>query len=129
MATLPYEPKVGNRYNLTYATAQNLKIGKRELISEELFYRNDQIAAWCIYKESDLRWGEDSFWLGIYDEDAPVYPGEFRFRFTSYGGMCGYVFEEFYNPNEIQNKFDLMIQEKFLNTINQLLDLGILVQA
>jgi hypothetical protein len=43
--------------------------------------------------------------------------------------MCGYVFEEFYNPAEIQNKYDLAIQEKFLETINQLLDMGILVQV
>ena len=128
MHTLPFVPKVANRYNLTYSDVEKLKVGKRELIEEPLFYWNDQISAWCISGISDIRWRDDSFWLGIYTEDAPEYPGEFRFRFTSYAGMCGYVFQDFYNPKEIETKYDLIIQEKFLEKINQLLDMGILVK-
>ena len=129
MGTLPYEPTVENLYNLTYSSVQKLKVGNRKLIGEPLFYWNRQISAWCIFRASDKKYEEDTFWIGIYNEDAPEYPGEFRFYFTSYAGMCGYIFEEFYNPAEIQNKYDLAIQEKFLETINQLLDMGILVQA
>ena len=129
MSALPYEPKVENRYNLTYSAVQKLKIGNRSLIRSPMFFWNGAISAWCICEASDRQWREDTFWLGIYNDDAPEYPGEFRFYFTSYAGMCGYVFEEFYDPKTIQNKYDLMIQEKFLNTINQLLDMGILAQA
>lgn len=129
MNTLPFVPQVENRYNLTYFDVQNLKVGNRELIKEPLFYWNKQISAWCISEVSDNKWREDTFWIGIYTEDAPEYPGEFRFYFTSYAGMTGYVFEHFYNPKEIQTKYDLIIQEKFLAKINHLLDMGILVKS
>lgn len=128
MVTLPFKPKVENRYNLTYSSIQQLKIDNRELIKEPLFTWNDQISAWFISEVSDIRWREDTFWIGIYAEDAPEYPGKFRFYFTSYAGMSGYVFEHFYNPEEIETKYDLIIQEKFLEKINQLLDMGILVK-
>ena len=128
MHTLPFAPKVENRYNLTYSDIQRLKVRNRELIKEPLFYWNDQISAWCISEVSDTKWREDTFWIGIYAKDAPEYPGEFHFHFTSYAGMTGYVFEHFYNPEEIETKYDLMIQEKFLAKINHLLDMGILVK-
>ena len=128
MYTLPFIPKVENRYNLTYSDVQKLKVRNRELIQEPLFYWNNQISAWCISEVSDTKWREDTFWIGIYTEDAPEYPGEFRFYFTSYAGMCGYTFKYFYNPEEIETKYDLIIQEKFLTKINQLIDMGILVK-
>ena len=128
MYTLPFIPKVENRYNLTYSDVQKLKVRNRELIQEPLFYWNNQISAWCISEVSDTKWREDTFWIGIYTKDAPEYPGEFRFYFTSYAGMCGYTFKYFYNPEEIETKYDLIIQEKFLTKINQLIDMGILVK-
>jgi hypothetical protein len=128
MYTLPFIPKVENRYNLTYSDVQKLKVRNRELIQEPLFYWNNQISAWCISEVSDTKWREDTFWIGIYTEDAPEYPGEFRFYFTSYAGMCGYTFKYFYNPEEIETKYDLIIQEKFLTKINQLIDMGILAK-
>lgn len=41
--------------------------------------------------------------------------------------MCGYVFEKFFDPSEMDNDLDFEIQEKFLEKINQLIDEGILI--
>lgn len=129
MIALPYTPTVENRYNLTYSAVKNLKVGNRELIKSPLFFWNSAICAWCICDASDKQWRENSFWIGIHTLESPVHPGEFRFYFSNYTGMCSYTFEKFYNPDEIKSKYDLIIQEKFLATINKLLDMGILVQA
>lgn len=41
--------------------------------------------------------------------------------------MCGYNFKKFYDEKEIENEIDLQTQEKLLDTINHLIDEGILV--
>ena len=43
-------------------------------------------------------------------------------------GMCSYKFERFFDESEIENNYDWQIQEKFLDKINELIDLGILIQ-
>ena len=43
-------------------------------------------------------------------------------------GMCGYKFNQFFREKDIENDNDLLIQEKFLSKINELIDLGILSQ-
>ena len=74
MNTLPFEPKVENRYNLTYSDVQKLKIGNQELIKEPLFPWNEQISAWCTSGISDISWRDDTFWIRIYSEDSSEYP-------------------------------------------------------
>ena len=69
---------------------------------------------------------DNSFWIGIYDEDAKSYAGKFRFYFTSYGGMCGYEFNQFFNEKDIDCENDLRVQEMFLEKINMLIDSGII---
>lgn len=128
MKALPRNPKVENRYNLTYSTIQNLKVGKCELVSPPLFFWNASISAWCIYEASDKQYRENTYWIGIFADDAPLYPGEFKFGFSSFTGICSYKFEEFFEPSKIYDEYDLIIQEKFLSKINHLLDLGILVR-
>lgn len=41
-------------------------------------------------------------------------------------GMCGYEYTEFFNPKGIENVTDLEIQEKLLETVNNLIGKGIL---
>lgn len=122
--TLIKNPRVPNKYNLTVEKVKNLKINDSTKICTPLFWRNDVINAWCISYESDQDSGNklsyDSFWIGFYDN------GDFKFYFTSYGDMCGYDFEEFYNPHEIEIIDDFLVQEKFLEKINLLLDEKIL---
>lgn len=127
------KPTVKNKYDLTYAKVKKLKVGNREKIGVPLFWRNDVIHAWCISgttakNAKDIEYGtENEFWIGIYDEDAPSYKGKFRFSFSTYGGMCGYIFSKFFDASEMDNDLDFEIQEKFLEKINQLIDKGILV--
>ncbi len=132
MKSLHRKPMVENKYNLTISKIKKLQIGNRSLLSEPLFWRNNVISAWCISGSSgtsaDHRYGTDNgYWIGIYDEDAKAYAGKFRINFSSYGGMCGYTFNSFYRPADIENENDLRIQELFLEKINYLIDLGILV--
>ena len=100
----------------------------KDALKKAPFWRNDVIGAYCLnetvepnpkdsYGTFDL-----SYWIGFYDEDAKAYKGKTRLKCSSYGGMCHYSFKEFFNPNEIENEYDLQLQEKLLERINQLLD-------
>ena len=117
---------VKNKYNLTVSDIKKLQIGNREKVKEPLFWRNNVLSAWCII-ETAGKFEDAEYWLGIYDEDAPAYKGKFRFNFSSHGGMCDYKFKKFFDFSEIENEYDLEIQEKFLSKINFLIDEGILV--
>ncbi len=124
------KPKVKNKYNLTMKKINNLKIGDESKICEPLFWRNNIVGAWCISKDigtdADKRYGTDnSFWIGIYDE--PYYRRRVHVYCNCYGGMCGYNFKKFYDEKEIENEIDLHTQEKLLDTINHVIDEGILV--
>lgn len=125
------EPTVKNKYNLTMDIIEQLIVGDRSQVHTPLFWRNEVIKAWCITgiagTPQDKEFGsDDSFWIGIYDEDAPEYAGEFRTMLTTYGGMCGYVFRQFFCPDDIECENDILIQERFLEKINLLLDIGVL---
>ena len=114
-----------NKYNLTIAKLKKYKILNRDLIKEPLFWRNNIINAWCINKiigtNDDRYFGTDSeYWIGIYDNN------KFKFNFSSYGGMCDYVFSKFFKQEDIENYNDLKVQVEFLKEINELIDLGII---
>lgn len=125
------EPIIKNKYNLTMDKIKRLKVADRSQIQPPLFWRNNVVQAWCIVGNAgtsfDRRFCMDnSFWIGIYDEDAPNYTGKCRVYFTSYGGMCNYIFNRFYCSEDIERENDLLIQEMCLEKINLLIDLGIL---
>lgn len=125
------KPRVKNKYNLTIPQIKKLVIKDRSQVCAPLFWRNNVISAWCISghagAKADERFSTDNeYWLGIYDEDAKAYKGKFRFEFSTYGGMCGYRFNKFFQPADIECENDLLIQERFLEKINELLDKGIL---
>lgn len=122
---------VKNKYNLTMAKIRRLKIADRSKVGKPLFWRNDVIGAQCIVgsvgSDMDIRFGTDNeFWIGIYDDNAKTYAGKFRVHLTSYGGMCDYKFNQFFREKGIENDNDLLIQEKFLSKINELIDCGVL---
>lgn len=109
---------------------RQLQIVDESKVCEPLFCRNNVVNAWCISKDirtdADKKYGTDnSFWIGIYDE---LYYGKrFHVKCYSFGGMCGYGFKKFFNEKEIENENDLKLQEELLDTINHLIDEGILV--
>lgn len=125
------KPRVKNKYNLTIPQIRKLVIKDRSQVCAPLFWRNNVISAWCISghagTKADVNFCTDNeFFIGIYDQDAPAYAGKFRVSFDCYGGMCGYRFNKFFQPADIECENDLLIQERFLEKINELLDKGIL---
>lgn len=122
------KPRVENKYNLKPKEVQYMRVLDRERIKQEPFWRNDVVQAWCLSEIAGEQkfCDENQYWIGIYDEDAKAYAGKIRLSCTSYGGMCGYNFKEFFNPKEIERDIDLEIQEKLLSRLNWLLDEKIL---
>lgn len=125
------EPRVKNRYNLTVDCIKSLKVIDYSKIGEPLFWRNNSINAWCMSgntmrSHEDSRFGSySSYWIAIKDDE----PTRVDIKFSAYGGMCDYEFNEFYNKSFIQNDIDLRIQESALETINRLIDEGILAKV
>ena len=125
------KPRIPNKYDLTPAKIRKLKYD-RSKIGEPVFWRNNVINAWCITRDTakdgnDYTFGTyDSFWLGIYDDNAKSYAGKLRIDFDSWGGMMSYNFDTFYDELQIDNMMDLEIQEKALEILNQLIVDGVL---
>lgn len=125
------KPRVENKYNLKPKDIQKMKVIDKERIKETPFWRNDVIGAWCLSENAgtweDIKYcSEDSYWIGIYDEDAKAYAGKIRLNCYAWGGMCAYNFKKFFDYSEIEHINDLEIQEKLLKRINWLLDEKIL---
>ena len=83
------------------------KIYKREIVDQLYFEKG--------------KYNEDEFWIGFNRKNDKI-----DFHFTSYEGMCGYKFNEFYNVNEIENKFDMLVQVNAIKYLNMLIDEEIL---
>ena len=131
MQTLPHVPRFKNKYDLSTRDIRNLRIGRRDLINPNLFWWNSLISAWFITgndNSKNVNSNHNEFWITIYDINAPRHAGKFTFNITRSNGVHRYFFDEFYNPDDIESENDLVIQEKFLNAINQLIDMGILVK-
>lgn len=113
-----------NKYGITVADIKKCKFDKQKLeLNKSKLWRNDVVNAWCQSGETGGGFysGEDSYWLGLYDN------GKVDIHFSSYEGMCGYVFNEFGRAEDIDNKYDLQIQEMALKNITELIDLGVLI--
>lgn len=122
------EPKVINKYNLKPADIEKSIILKPERLKEKPFWRNNVVNAWCLSDNTaktsvDLNFGTyNEYWIGFYDNDAHKHAKEIILKTSSYGGMCTYAFDSFFDYSEIENEIDLEIQEKLLSIINWLLD-------
>lgn len=125
------QPKVSNKYKLTMEDVKNLKIKDRSKVCEPLFWRNESMGAWCISRDTikdnkDSKYGTYSdFWIGIHDKDS-IEKRKLDINVSALGGMCNYNFNHFFDESAIDNEMDLEIQEKLLETINKLIDMGIL---
>lgn len=126
------EPTIKNEHNLTMKDVKQLQIVDRSQVKEPLFWRNTSIDAWCIsgatiQSEADSQFGAYSeFWIGIYDEEARSFEGKLKVACSAYGGMATYSFNKFFDPKDIENEHDMLVQEKLLETVNLLINKGIL---
>lgn len=120
------EPKVINKYNLKPADIEKAIILKPERLKEAPFWRNNIVNAWCLSDNTaktsaDLNFGTyNEYWIGFFDD------GKIKLSRSSFGGMCTYNFDEFFNAEDIENEIDLEIQEKLLFIVNWLLDENII---
>lgn len=126
------KPTVKNKYKLTMKDCRKLVVKDRSKICEPLFWRNNVISAWCLSGSTaknnfDREYGtHNSFWIGVYDEDAKAYAGKVRIDVTGHGDIFSYKFEKFYDYRLIENEHDLRVQEMLLEKLNMLIDEGIL---
>lgn len=123
------KPKVPNKYNLKPKDICKAVILDEERLHQSPFWRNNIVHAWCLsgsagegfYSDNAI----DEYWIGFYDADAPAFAGKIKISVSSCEGMCNYIFDTFYNPEDIENLADLEIQEKLLDRMNWLLEEGI----
>lgn len=122
------KPNVKNKYNIKPQDIEKAIVLKPERLKEEPFWRNNVINAWCLSGNTaktsgDFNFGTyNEYWIGFFDNDAHKNAGKIILRTSSYGGMCYYIFDSFFDYSEIENEIDLEIQEKLLSMINWLLD-------
>lgn len=117
--------KYPNKYNLTPKKIDQLKVldwGKlktktwhNEAMKPDEVWCHIEGAGFGVYGDYD-----DEFWIGFYED------GRVSHSFSCWEGMCSYNFENFYDVNEIENKFDMEIQAKTIRWLNEMIDLGVL---
>ena len=123
-----------NKYNLTPNSIKELVIKDWDKLKTKT-WKNDAMKKtgtwWCrLIGCNDRRKGkskfddEDEFWIGFREEDNKI-----NCYFTSFGGMCGYEFDEFYKAKDIENDYDMNVQVNTIAWLNELLDEGILEQS
>lgn len=119
------KPRVENKYNLKPVDIEKAIVLDYDRLHQSPFWRNNVIQAWCLTGGSGKGYFddyEDEYWIGFYDDNAKEYASQIRFFCTSFEGMCGYNFKNFFDYTEIDNKDDLELQEKLLERINWLID-------
>lgn len=95
------------------------KVIDKEKITKPPFWRNEQIKAWCLsggVGSGTYSGCDSSYWIGFYDD------GKIDYHMTCMEDMCGYEIKEFFNINDIENRYDEELQVKFLKTITWLID-------
>lgn len=127
---LEEETLVENKYNLKFSDLTKLKIVDTKSF-EKIAWRNSSINAWCLScgvtanPRDPYGTFDEDFWYGVYDN------GETKAYCTSYGGMCGYTFEEFYSDideNPAIAVIDKVLHSRILEIFNKLIDDGIMVK-
>ncbi len=111
-------PRVENKYNLDFKKLKNLKLKDRTLVSEPLFWRNENNKLWCYSKK--IANGEAEFWIRIKDS------GKIVIHCVFYDNLYEYKFSNFFCLSEIDSVYELMLQEELLATINAFIDEGML---
>lgn len=115
-----------NKYNLTVKSIKKLKILDWDRLKKKTWYNKAMLTGnwWCHVEWCNLLGDyddEDEFWIGFNEDNDKI-----DCSFSSYGGMCSYEFEKFYNFNDIENKYDMNVQANTIKWLNQMIDDGIL---
>ena len=112
-----------NKYGFSYDNISTVKILNWEKIKKNTWLnralsKDEDIYCHLCGCNSDNKYDdEDEFWIGFYE-----YDGHIEFSFSAYSGMCKYEFSNFYDPEEIDNEFDLYVQKNALKFLNMLIE-------
>lgn len=118
---------VPNKYKLTVKDIRHLKILDWDRLKKACWHNDAMLSGswWCHLEGCQLEGkpynDEDEFWIGFREEDNKV-----RCHFTSYGGMCGYNFNNFYSPRSVENDYDVRVQVNTIRWLNMMIDEKIL---
>ena len=115
-----------NKYNLTPKSIRKLKILDWEKLKKKTWFNNAMASGkwWCHLEGCNLKGNyddEDEFWIGFNEENNKI-----DCDFSTYGGMCWYNFDTFYDAEQIGNEFDMNVQVNTIKWLNQMIDEGIL---
>ena len=121
--------KYPNKYDLTIEKIKKLVIVDWDSLKQKTWHNKamEKDGSWwchlegCQAEEQQPYKEEDVFWIGFREEDNKV-----DCYFTSYEGMCGYVFDKFYDASEIENIYDMNVQVNAIKWLNTMIDSGIL---
>lgn len=108
-----------NKYNLKPTDIKKAKLINSEKIKGEPLWRNDAIKAWCLSGGvgHGLYKGYNSdYWIGFYDD------GKIDYHLNCMEDMCNYKISEFFNINDIEYEVDELLQVKYLEALNWLVD-------
>ena len=112
--------KYPNKYDLTPMKIKELKVkGWDKLKKKTWFNKAMNQPCWCHLEGCNLSGpydDKDEFWIGFYEN------GKVDYHFSARDGMYYYYFKNFYDINEIENKFDMNVQANALKYLNMLLD-------
>ena len=120
-----------NVHGLTLKNIPTLEVNRKFLNKEHHFWYNTVVKAWCLSGQC----GVDSYpicdaneyWLGVYDKPKKNNGVKIAVHFTCFSGMCGYTFDKFFDPKEIENEDDYKIQTMFIKRMNELIDEGVFI--
>lgn len=115
-----------NKYNITPKGIKKLRILDWEKLKKHTWHNNAMLPGnwWCHLEGANIggRYDdEDEFWIGFNEDN-----GEIDYHFSSYGGMCGYKFDKFYNLEDIGNIYDMHVQVNAIKWFNEMIDREIL---
>ena len=114
-----------NKYNLTPENIKELKVLDWNRLKEHTWHNEAMKATgswWCHLEgcQSSGKYDDfNEFWIGFNETT-----GKIDLHFTTWEGMGGYNFKEFYKDTE--NQYDLQVQVNAIRYLNMLIDEKIL---
>ena len=119
--------KYPNKYHLTPKMIKELRILDWNRLKEKTWFNYARKGKWwCHLEGSQYPKGvvyddSDEFWIGFNEDNNKI-----DYSFSCYGGMCHYIFDEFYSINSIGGVRDLNVQVNAISWLNTMIDEGIL---
>lgn len=109
-----------NKYNFTQDNIKTISVKDWNKLRKETWY-NTTLKCYtkvigCGNNDDYEYLDENEFFIKFYDSNL------IKTECTCYSGICAYDFKEFYNPNTIENEYDMQMQVNVIKFLNYLVD-------